>query len=232
MFILETGPPYCQNILAAFLYFLGSTINTFQLSCGMLTPTLFDVVDVLDLRPIGNNFDPNKSDEDTVDFDINRASFDRYIEDYNVSSTTEVTAEEHIGFLALWLSRCIFCCRSLKVTKRYLTLSNQLHEGKNICLRQLRLNATFKVSPDVKNPNDNNVAISGRRIEGTGLNLLTLTDKNKSDQDAFFAYFPMFTKPYHFNAIMTPFSKRTYGPEWVTHEFPANDKQEKESKRI
>lgn len=80
-------------------------------------------------------------------------------------------------------------------------------------LLQLWLNATFEVSLDVKNLDDNNTTISGRRIEGTRLNLLTPNDKNRSDRDAFFAYFLMFAKRYHFNVAMAPFSKRTYGPE-------------------
>lgn len=45
--------------------------------------------------------------------------------------------EEHITFLALWLSRYIFSCKYLKVSKRYLTLANQLHKGRDICLGQL-----------------------------------------------------------------------------------------------
>lgn len=34
----------------------------------------------------------------------------------------------------------------------------------------------------------------------------------------------MLAKRYHFNATMTPFSKRTHGPECFTREFPATGK--------
>lgn len=67
-----------------------------------------------------------------------------YIEEYHVTGTTEVSDEEHIAFLALWLSRCIFCCESLKVAKIYLTLANQLHECKDIFLSQLILGSFYK----------------------------------------------------------------------------------------
>lgn len=43
----------------------------------------------------------------------------------------------------LWLSRCIFCCRSLKVAKRY-NLANQIHEGKFVCLSQLILGYLYE----------------------------------------------------------------------------------------
>lgn len=110
----------------------------------MLTPTLIDVASITDLRLTGNNFDPNEINKDPTNFDTDHASFGSYIKDYHVSGTTEVIAEEHIAFLTLWLSRCIFCYRSLKVAKRYLTLANQLHEGKYIFHSQLILGSLYE----------------------------------------------------------------------------------------
>lgn len=135
----KTGLAYCQKMFVAPLYYWESTTNTFQLPCGMLTPMFFDVAAIIGLLPTSGNFDPNENDEDIIEFDSNHTGFSRYIEDYHVTGTTEVTAEERITFLALWFSRCIFCGRSLKVVKRYSTLANQLHEKKDICLSQLIL---------------------------------------------------------------------------------------------
>lgn len=104
----------------------------------MVTSIIFDVAVIHGLRPAGKTFDLNECDKDIINFDTNHAHFGKYIKDYHVSDT-EVLDEEHISFLALWLSRCIFYCRSLKVAKRYLTLANQLHEGKYVCLNQLIL---------------------------------------------------------------------------------------------
>lgn len=75
---------------------------------------------------------------------MNCASFNKYIKDYHVTNTAEVFDEEHIAFLALWLSRCIFCCKYLKVANRYLTLANQLHEGYDIYLSQLILGSLYE----------------------------------------------------------------------------------------
>lgn len=69
-------------------------------------------------------------------------------------------------------------------------------------------------------------------VEGTQLNMLTPTDKNKSDREAFVSYLLMFTNLCHFNVIITPLSKRTHGPEWFTREFPSIDEREAESKKI
>lgn len=99
---------YRHNMLVASLYYWESTTNAFQLPCEMLTPTLFDVAAITDLHPAGNNFNPNESDEDNIDFDNNCAGFSRYIETYHVTGTTEVTSEEHITFIALWLFKYIF----------------------------------------------------------------------------------------------------------------------------
>lgn len=90
----------------------------------MVTLTLFNIKVITGLRPTGDNFDPNENDEDTINFNTKRASFGKYIEDHHVTYTNEVSDEEHTAFLALWLSRYIFSCKSLKVVKRYLTLDN------------------------------------------------------------------------------------------------------------
>lgn len=71
----RTGTAYYENILAASLYFWESTTNTFKFPCGMLTPTLFDEAAITGLRPTGETFDPNESDEDTINFDSSHASF-------------------------------------------------------------------------------------------------------------------------------------------------------------
>lgn len=110
----------------------------------MLTPTLFDIAIVTGLCPIGKTFDPNESGEDTPSFDNNCASFGKYIEDYHVTDNDEVSDEKHVAFLTLWLSRCIFCCKPLKVEKRYITLANQLHEGKDVFLSQLILGLLYE----------------------------------------------------------------------------------------
>lgn len=133
-------------MLVASLYFWESTTNTFHLPYGMLTPILFNVAGITGLRPTSETFDPNEneSDKDTINFDGDRANFGWYIKDYHVTNDNEVSDEEHIVFLALWISKCIFFCRSLKVVKIYITLGNQIHEGKDIFLSQLILRSLYE----------------------------------------------------------------------------------------
>lgn len=116
----------------------------------------------------------------------------------------------------------------MKLEKRYLTLANQSHEGRDISLRQLILgslyeslglttealknikpidnlllagpywllqlwlNAMLELSMDVQKPNIYDETIKNRRVEGIQLAQITLTDKNRSDRDAFSVYFQMF----------------------------------------
>lgn len=109
----------------------------------MLTPTLFDVAAVTGLRPDGDDFDPTKLENDTIDFDDNHVGLMNYIGDHYVDGNPEVTIKENIAFLALWLTRCVLYCKSLKVVKRYLTLVNQLHEGRNVNFSQLILGSLY-----------------------------------------------------------------------------------------
>lgn len=70
----------------------------------MVTPILFDIATIIGLRQTGKTFNPNESDEDTIIFDANHVSFRKDTNDYHVTETTKVSDEEHIAFLALWLS--------------------------------------------------------------------------------------------------------------------------------
>lgn len=104
----------------------------------------FYIATITGLCPNEENFDPNEREEDTIDFDTNRAGFGKYIEDYHVTNNPEFYDKEHIAFLSLWLLRCIFYYKSLKVAKHYLNLSNQLHEGCDIILSQLILGSLYE----------------------------------------------------------------------------------------
>lgn len=135
---------YCQNMLFATLYFWESSTTTFQLPRRMVISTLFDVASTTGLHPTGDSFKPNKRDENTIIFNTSCSSFGKYIEYHHDTDTEVMSDEEHIAFLVLWLSRCIFCCKSLKVAKRYLTLENQLDEGRDICISQLILGSIYE----------------------------------------------------------------------------------------
>ena len=100
----------------------------------MVTPTLFNITTITDLRLTGDSFDPNEKDEDTIYFNTRCASFTNTLKTIMTLIPTKCLMKNTLLFLALWLSRCIFYCKSMKVDKIYLTLANQLHEEHDICL--------------------------------------------------------------------------------------------------
>lgn len=101
----------------------------------MLTPTLFDVVAITGISPLGETFDPMLATRKMFDFD--RPSLQNYLEDHFDKESDEVSDEEHITFLTLWLSYYLFCPSSLQIAKSYIALAIQLHEGKRISLGKL-----------------------------------------------------------------------------------------------
>lgn len=109
----KVGPGYCQSMLVSSLYFWENTYNNFHFPCGMMTPTLFDIATITRLKLTGETYDPNLMDEDTIFFDTTKASFTTYIAYYHDKNSVEVSDQEPITFLALWLSHCVFCLKSL-----------------------------------------------------------------------------------------------------------------------
>lgn len=79
-------------MLLALMYFWEGSTNTFQLPCGMLMFTLFDVAAITDLSPLCETFDPTLPKKNT--FTVNHASFQNYIEYHYDQDSTEVSDEE------------------------------------------------------------------------------------------------------------------------------------------
>lgn len=124
-------------LLLASLYFWESLTNTFHLPLGMLTPTLFDVAAITGLSPLGDFFDPTLELRHAFDFD--RLGFQNYMEDHFDKESEEVSNEEHIAFLTLWLSYYVLCPGSLQIAKSYVLLAIQLHEGRRVSFGKLLL---------------------------------------------------------------------------------------------
>lgn len=98
-------------IISTLSFWEGLT-NTFQLRCGMITPTLFDMALIYGLRPTCDTFNPTLKSKIKPKFLFTQSGFDNYIEDHH-EDTIEVFDYEHISFLTLWLSHFIFCSGSL-----------------------------------------------------------------------------------------------------------------------
>lgn len=105
----------------------------------MLTPNLFYITAITGLWLIGESFTPTIVDKNVLQFDKDTSSFTKYTERFHKKQVDSISDEEHVAFLALWLSKYVFYCRSLQVAKRFISLAHQLPLGHNIFLSELIL---------------------------------------------------------------------------------------------
>ncbi|KAH1239999.1 hypothetical protein GmHk_08G024298 [Glycine max] len=137
------GPDYRPEMLIAAMHFFESSTNTFQFKCGMMTPTLLDVAALTGLRPSGETYDPTKS-SDNIKLVYKENTFSKYIAEHKGSVEEEVSDEEHVAFLTLWLSHYVFCTKSLQVAKRFIPMAVQIHEGQNFGFGRLLLAVLYE----------------------------------------------------------------------------------------
>ncbi|KAH1214822.1 hypothetical protein GmHk_13G036099 [Glycine max] len=139
----RSGPEYRPEMLIAAMHFFESSTNTFQFKCGMMTPTLLDVAALTGLRPSGETYDPTKS-SDNIKLVYKENTFSKYIAEHKGSVEEEVSDEEHVAFLTLWLSHYVFCTKSLQVAKRFIPMAIQIHEGQNFGFGRLLLAVLYE----------------------------------------------------------------------------------------
>jgi hypothetical protein len=129
-------------MLVAALHFFESSTNTFHFECEMMTPTLFDVAVITGLPPTGDAYDPSRVCN-IIDFGFSSKTYSKYIAE-NQKDDAEVGDEEHVAFLALWLSQHVFCTKSLQVARRFIIMANQIHEGQQIGFARLLLGCLYE----------------------------------------------------------------------------------------
>jgi hypothetical protein len=109
----------------------------------MLTPTLLDVAAITGLRPTGNHFDPTKTG-DKIALNYRENTFSKYIAENMGKEGEEVSHEEHVAFLTLWLSHFVFCSKSLQVARMFIPMAQQIHEGRIFSLGRLLLATLYE----------------------------------------------------------------------------------------
>ncbi|KAH1215473.1 hypothetical protein GmHk_13G036602 [Glycine max] len=139
----RSGPEYRPEMLIAAMHFFESSTNTFQFKCGMMTPTLLDVAALTGLRPSGETYDPTNS-SDNIKLVYKENTFSKYIAEHQGPVEEEVSDEEHVAFLTLWLSHYVFCTKSLQVAKRFIPMALQIHEGRNFGFGRLLLAVLYE----------------------------------------------------------------------------------------
>lgn len=97
----KLGLEYNSSMLASSLYFWDNTYYTFHLTCGMNTPTLFDLAAIKWLKPTGHTYDPDIDSEDTIAFSTSRAAYSTHITHYHDKDTETISDVEHMAFLSL-----------------------------------------------------------------------------------------------------------------------------------
>ncbi|KAL6551057.1 hypothetical protein OROMI_021545 [Orobanche minor] len=109
----------------------------------MMTPTLLDVAAITSLLPTGDTYNPSDA-SDNVFFNFKELAFSNFIPENRGEDDTEVSPEEHVAFLTLWLSHYVFCSKSLQVAKCFIPMAIQIHEGKQFGLGKLILAALYE----------------------------------------------------------------------------------------
>ncbi|KAK2422725.1 hypothetical protein QL285_033236 [Trifolium repens] len=56
----------------------------------------------------------------------------------------EVSIEEHVAFLTLWLSHFVFCSKSLQVARMFIPMAQQINEGGLFSLGRLLLASLYE----------------------------------------------------------------------------------------
>jgi hypothetical protein len=138
----RSGPRYNPEMLIAVMHFFEKSTNTFQFKCGMLTPTLMDVAVITGLRPNGETFDPTKT-SNNIELVYKENTFTKFIAE-NMGIEGEVSDEEHVAFLTLWLSHYVFCSKSLQVAKMFIPMAIQIPEGQDFSLGRLLLAVLYE----------------------------------------------------------------------------------------
>ncbi|XP_050895364.1 uncharacterized protein LOC127101982 [Lathyrus oleraceus] len=82
---------YITSMLISSLYLWDNTHYTFNLPCGMATPTLFDLAAITRLKPTGHTYDPEIDDMDTIAFSTTRAAYSTHIAHYHDKDTDAVS---------------------------------------------------------------------------------------------------------------------------------------------
>jgi hypothetical protein len=123
----------------------------------MVTPNLLDVAAITGLRPDGETFDPANTSKN-IELVYQNNTFSKFIAENKGEEGEEVSAEEHVAFLTLWLSYYVFCSKSLQVARMFIPMAIQIHEGRNFGLGRMLLATLYEAignaSDDIKASKD------------------------------------------------------------------------------
>jgi hypothetical protein len=77
-----------------------------------------------------------------IEIAFNSKTYSKYIAEHHGEG--EVSDEEHVAFLALWLSQHVFCTKSLQVARSFIIMADQIHEGQQFGFSRLILGCLYE----------------------------------------------------------------------------------------
>ena len=110
----------------------------------MVTPTLFDIASITSFLPTRKTFDPTLITKTEPVFDFDLITYKHFVKDFHETGSEEVSYQEYISFLTYWISLFVFGSSSSQVTKNFINMATQLHEGRNIILSKLILGSLYE----------------------------------------------------------------------------------------
>lgn len=121
------------NHLAALSYFYSRFANIFCFLSGPLWPTIMDMYTLVGLPILGDEIDPHTTSQTVANFKVYKnkdKAYGVFMMAYMGTEGNEVSKDEHIRFLVLWLCRYMFCFRSIQVTQEFFNLTIALLKEK------------------------------------------------------------------------------------------------------
>ncbi|XP_059306582.1 uncharacterized protein LOC132058031 [Lycium ferocissimum] len=242
--------PRDSSLLYAALCFWSISSNSFHFNFGMMGPTVLDIVALTGLRPHGEEISamlyvPRSFTLPTGENDKS-LSYGEFLE---VSmQKKDVTEDEHIFFLIMWLCKYVFCNGSLRVTKECSQLAVALASGRKLALAPFELSHLYRGCRDLVTrefgrsrgpfwilqlwlqsyfPEYGPWPFDSQNCPTFGVSLARGKLKQKSFRECFKFFCSCSSRtPSQF----TPFSSKTHGPEWLTlslhHHCRTSSKQE------
>ena len=106
--------PYNPAMLGPDFYFWNRTTNTIQLHYGMISSTLFELVAIIGLHPIGEiiPFDRHPEYVKEYSFKDSEPAYSTLIRNNMGAPSTSIFDDEHVAFFSCWLNDVVFYSQS------------------------------------------------------------------------------------------------------------------------
>ncbi|KAL4330226.1 hypothetical protein AHAS_Ahas13G0378900 [Arachis hypogaea] len=129
-------------MIGAALYFKNKITNNFHLPCGMIGPTLFDVVAITGLFVSGPTATFDMKPERRCNI-IEKNSYGEFIKHNMGDDGSPFTDDEYVAFLYYWFNAIVFCLRSVSMQKLFIPLAGLIHEKRKFSLAKLLLGSLY-----------------------------------------------------------------------------------------